>query len=162
VRLRHAFAAALVFLSLPVAAAAQDPSRQALEASAGYAAFVDDSPIEHVSVGGSWRVRLSERLTLGPEVVYMRGPGSDRDVFLTGRVVLDANPGARAVLYLVADGGMMLHGDDFLDSWVTEGAGSVGGGVRFDINDRFYIAPEVRIGWEPHVRATATVGWRLK
>lgn len=148
-------------LILPSVSHAQD-RRAAIEGLAGYAAFLDESPIEHFTAGLSWQWRLSPRVTVGPEFVFMRGPGSDRDLFFTGKIVVEAAPAARASLYIVADGGLMLFHSDFLmDSfWVKEGAVSFGSGVRIRLTDRLYISPEVRIGWEPHVRGTIVVGWR--
>jgi hypothetical protein len=145
-------------------AAAQEPPRPSIEFASGYAGFVDESPVNHFTLGGGWRWHATRRLSLGPEIVYMQGPHADRDLFLTARLVLDSMPAARASLYFVADGGIMLHRDGFLQGtgWYKEGAGSFGGGVRIDVTDRVYVAPEVRIGWEPHVRATVVVGWRLR
>ena len=154
----------LFFTFLPAILAAQD-SRSTVEVSGGYAGFVDEATIDHGTLGAGWRWRVTPRLSLGPEIVYMRGPGADRDVFLTGKLVLYATPASRASLYFVADGGMMLHRNDFFRTgveWFKEGAVSFGGGVRINATDRVYVSPEVRIGWEPHVRATVIVGWRLK
>jgi hypothetical protein len=50
---------------------------------------------------------------------------------------------------------------DFLGGPYYEGSFTGGGGVRFNVNDRWYVAPEARIGWEPHIRITGTVGYRL-
>ena len=92
----------------------------------------------------------------------MRGPDDDRDVFLTGKVIVDFMPGRLVSPYFVADAGAMLHGDRFLSGpyWSSEGAVSGGGGVRINVSPRVSIAPEFRIGWEPHMRIGALVTWR--
>ena len=92
----------------------------------------------------------------------MRGPDDDRDVFLTGKVIVHFMPGRVVSPYFVADAGAMLHGDRFPRGayWSSEGAVSAGGGVRINVSPRVSIAPEVRLGWEPHMRIGALVTWR--
>ena len=63
---------------------AQDRPPPAAELVAGWAGFVDDAMIHHGVVGGSIRWYLSPRVSVGPELVYMKGPGRDRDFFATG------------------------------------------------------------------------------
>ena len=161
-RVMEALGLTAVLLGIPAIAQAQDARRQAIEASGGYAVFVDEAPIHHSVIGGAWLWQATPRIGIGPELVYMRGPGSDRDLFLTGKVVMQATPDAAASLYFVADGGVMFHRAALPRGplWVREGAVSFGGGVRINVTDNVYVAPEVRIGWELHARATVTVGWR--
>ena len=154
----------LGLLALPGAVLAQEQTRSVLEVTGGYAGFVDDATIEHVTIGTAWRWNVGPRFSLGPEIVYMRGPGGDRDVFVTGKVLIDFLPSRSVSPYFVADGGLMLHRDSFAFSsayWSNEGAVSFGGGARVDVTPRMFIAPEVRIGWEPHVRVSVNVGWRM-
>ena len=63
-----------------------------LEFLAGYAGFVDDATIDHTIFGAAARVYLTPRVAIGPELVYMRGPNSDRDLFLTGNMTFDVIP----------------------------------------------------------------------
>jgi hypothetical protein len=81
----------LMFLVAAVPAAAQTSTRQttAAEVSGGYAGFVDESFIGHSVAGASARIHLSPRISVGPEIVYMRGPGFDRDLFFTGNLTFD-------------------------------------------------------------------------
>lgn len=159
----RAFLVVFVFLTLPAAAAAQEAPRSAVDLSAGYAGFVDESLINHFTVGGGWRWQATRRVSLGPEIVFMRGPRGDRDVFLTGKLVVDLAPGSRIQPYLVADGGVFFHRDQFLSGpfWSREGAVSGGAGVRVPLTDRVFAGAEFRVGWETHVRITGMLGWRL-
>ena len=59
-------------------------ARPAVEFLAGYAGFADDATIDHAIAGVAARVYLTPRLAIGPEAVYMWGPRSDRDLYLTG------------------------------------------------------------------------------
>lgn len=160
-----------LFLVLAAAPAAAQPADGAVaaEAVAGYAAFVDDSPIGHSVFGGSARVHLTPRLSVGPEAIYMRGPGLDRDLFVTANMTFDyiplreARPGAVGA-FVTAGGGAMRHQDGFgtttFASW--EGAVTGGAGVRVFLTDRIYALAEFRAGWELHYRVNGGVGIRLR
>ena len=137
----------------------------AAESLAGYAGFVDDATIDHTIWGAAARVYLTPRLAIGPELVYMRGPNSDRDLYLTGNLTFDVLPPRsgrprRVSPFLVAGGGFFQHRDRFgpFDFTSYEGAVTGGGGVRGWITDRVYAFGDVRFGWELHARANAGVG----
>jgi hypothetical protein len=157
----------LLVTALASPVAAQSRPAPAGEFTAGWAGFVDDATIDHATVGVAARWYVTPRLSIGPEVVYMVGPDSDRDLFFTGKLVFDILPpraGGRPVVpYVVADGGFFRHTGRVGTGTFTshEGAASGGGGVRFWLGDRVYVAPELRVGWELHTRVTATVGFRL-
>lgn len=137
----------------------------ALEFLAGYAGFVDDATIDHAIVGAAGRVYLTPRVAIGPEVVYMRGPDSDRDLFLTGNLTFDVLPPRngrlrRVTPFLVAGGGFFQHSDRFGASTFTssEGAFTAGGGVRGWMTRRVYALVDFRLGWELHARVNAGIG----
>jgi len=142
----------------------------AIDAIGGYAGFVDESLVDHAVFGASGRVHLSPRISIGPEVVYMRGPGFDRDLFVTGNLTFDflvaPSDARRGTVnpFLVAGGGLMRHSNRFGSNTFTSSEGAVtgGGGVRAWITDRVYALGEFRLGWEPHYRVTGGVGivWR--
>ena len=139
-----------------------------LEGSVGWAGFPDNSINHHGVLGGGTRFYFTPRLALGPEVVYMRGPGTDRDFMLTGNLTFDflrsgTTGPPRLNPYLVASGGLFQHRDGLRGGTFTsnEGAFTLGGGLRVFLTDKFYIAPEVRVGWELHFRSTLAVGFRF-
>jgi hypothetical protein len=164
----------VVFLMAAVPAAAQStgPSRPtaAVEVIGGYAGFIDESFVDHTVVGASARIHLSPRISVGPEVVYMRGPGFDRDLFVTGNLTFDllvlpvearrgtVNP------FLVVGAGLMRHSDRFGTTTFasSEGAVTGGGGLRVWLTDRVYALGEFRLGWEPHYRVTGGIGVRWR
>jgi hypothetical protein len=153
-------AAALLLVATP--AFAQSPGAAA-EVAAGYAGFVDDAYIDHFVIGGTTRFYLSPRISVGPELVYMRGPGEDRDLFVTGNVTFDVlSPRAerRVTPFLVVGGGFSRFSDRIgpNDFSSFEGAVTGGGGARIMLTDRLYALGEFRIGWEPHYRMTGGVG----
>jgi hypothetical protein len=134
----------------------------ALDATIGHASFVDDAGIPHSLGGGAVRVYLTPRLAVGPELVFMHGPGSDRDLLLNGTLTYDfIRPRRGAVSpYVAAGAGLFSHSDDFGSVTYTsrEGSFTGGGGVRVWITDRVYAAGDFRIGWEPHLRGAGVVG----
>lgn len=137
----------------------------AVEFLVGYAGFVDDATIDHSIFGAAGRVYLTPRLAIGPELVYMRGPNSDRDLFLTGNLTFDVMPPVqsrprRVTPFLVAGGGFFRHSDRVGSFSFTsyEGAFTAGGGVRGWITDRVHALADVRFGWELHTRVNAGIG----
>ena len=176
----HAGLALAVAVITVAPAAAQSSSRPpaAVEFLAGHAGFADDATIEHSVFGGAARVYLTPRLAVGPEVVYMRGPGDDRDLFVTGNVTFDLlsprTAGSRGSAprsrprrvspFLVAGAGASRHTDRFgpLAFASGEGAFTAGGGSRFWLGDRVYALVDFRIGWELHYRLNGGVGIALQ
>jgi hypothetical protein len=160
----------LALLASAATAAAQTTARPspAVEFTGGYAGFADEGIVGHSMFGGAARFYFSPRIGVGPEVQYMMGSGSHRDLMLTGNLTFDllsptGRTPRRVTPFLVVGGGLFRTTDSaFGDSFSSsEGGFTGGGGVRAWINDRTYVASEVRVGWEPHLRVTGTVGVRL-
>jgi hypothetical protein len=134
-------------------AAAQERPGPAIDVTAGWAGFVDESIIDHASAGVSARVFVTPRLSLGPELTYMIGPGTDRDLFMMGAVVYEwPLLAARVVPYVMGSAGAMRHRSRFGAFVGYTHAYAGGTGVRFRIADRVFAGGEVRLGIEPHFR----------
>lgn len=161
------FAAFLLVPGLATAQAARTGPAGAAEFTAGWAGFVDDAMINHGVAGGAARVYVTPWLSVGPEVVYMRGPRADRDLFVTGNVTIDLRGDrggtARVIPFVVAGAGLMRHSDRFGGRTFSssEGAFTAGGGVRGRVTDRVFVGAEFRAGWELHARVTGIVGVRF-
>jgi hypothetical protein len=149
---------------------AQPGAAPALEATAGWAGFVDDAMISHGIVGGSARWSITPRLSVGPEIVYMKGPRDDRDLFVTGNVTFDLIGASAArsglvVPYVLGGAGFFRHFDRFglqRQSFASnEGTFIAGGGARVWMTPRVYLGAEARVGWELHTRLAGTVGVQL-
>jgi hypothetical protein len=147
---------------------AQSGAAPAVEGTAGYAGFVDDAMIGHGLVGGSARWSVTPRLGIGPEITYMVGPGTDRDLFVTGNVTWDLvrrtapRPGL-VVPYVVGGAGFFRHSNRFGSTTFAsnEGTFTAGGGARVWVTPRVYVGGEARFGWELHTRVAGTVGVQL-
>jgi hypothetical protein len=149
-------------------ALAQPGAAPAVEVTAGYAGFVDDATISHGLVGGLARWSVTPRLSIGPEVIYMRGPRFDRDLFVTGNVTWDllarGVPRAGLVVpYVLGGAGFFRHFDRFgpLSFASNEGTFTAGAGARVWVAPRVYVGGEARVGWELHTRLAGTVGIQL-
>jgi hypothetical protein len=136
-----------------------------IEIFAGHAGFADDATIEHSVFGGAARVYLTPRISIGPEITYMRGPDADRDWFFLGNLTFDVrHPRSgrppRVSPFLIAGGGFFTHSDRVGTGIYTsgEGAFAAGGGTRVHITDRVYATGDFRIGWELHYRITGRLG----
>ena len=164
----------LLFLStLTSTAAAQSvdtapdvgPGTTAGEFSGGFTAFFDDGVIDHGGVGGSARIYVTPRLSVGPELVYMIGPGNDRDVLLFANLTVDLTKPrlgrvGRVEPYLVVGAGLLNHSNSF-GGYSSSGSSvtySWGGGARVWVARRIYVASDIRAGWTPNVRVMGTVG----
>jgi hypothetical protein len=159
----------IVALGLSAPAFAQSRPAASAEIQTGWAGFVDDAMIDHAAFGGAARVYLTPRLAVGPEVAYLRGPRSDRDLMVTGNLTFDilgprSGRPRRVTPFLTAGGGFERHSERFGPETFSlyEGAFTGGGGVRVWISDRVFGVIETRMGWEPHFRVTGGVGVALR
>lgn len=169
----HPVPTLFALLALGASAAAQTPTTgrpaPAGELAGGYAGFVDDATIDHGLMGGAIRWFLSPRISVGPELVYMIGPRTDRDLMLTGNVTIDfvapaAGRPAALTPFVVAGGGLFRHSQrlgphDFasVDPSFTAGAG-----FRARVSDRVAVGADFRIGWELHCRVAGLATVALK
>jgi len=141
-------------------AGAQDvrtQSRIELRASGGWIGFPDESMIHHV-LRASVRFSLAGRLGVEPELTYMIGPGADRDVVLAPVVSWEFGRG-KVRPYVLGAAGSLWHRDRF--SWGREYIASAGFGLRTQIDRRWSVSPEFRIGMWPHMEVKAAVGYRF-
>jgi hypothetical protein len=130
----------VAFLSLLIAVMAAPASAQtAVEVTGGMAGFVDDAVIGHGVIGVGTRTYVTPRLSIGPELVYMRGPGHGRELFVTANITYEfrqPNTRGRVVPFVVAGGGFMRHSNRFGP-----------------------IAGDWRLGWELHSRFAGLVAY---
>lgn len=152
-------------LAIAAPAAAQPPRPPAaIEIEAGSTGFADDGIAWEGTLGAAARFYVSPRVSIGPELTTIRG-GNHSHLVLTGNVVFDVrrpvNGRPAAVTpYVVVGGGMFRTRETFFDDAFvsSEGAFTVGGGVRALVGDRVTVGGDVRLGWEPHVRVAGHVG----
>lgn len=146
-----------------------DAPRVMVEGAGGWTGFADDSVIHHTLLGVAARYYLTRRISVGPELQHMVGPGSDRDTLLTGNIVVDllaptARRPRRTTPYLVVGGGLLRHTSRYRPSAAlrpftsTEGAATLGVGLRGWVSRRVFLGADARIGWEPHLRLAGLVG----
>lgn len=163
-RIRRLGCAVLVGLIAADAASAEQ-QHWAVDASAGYAGFVDDATKSYALVGGSLRRYLSTRVSIGPELVVMWGSDSvrDRAMMLTGNVVVDfgfSDPALARITPFLVGGIGAFWGRDIVRGgpyWSSDPAFTAGGGMRIDIGRRLGMAAEYRIGWELHQRLSGAL-----
>lgn len=160
-----AIACALVFLSVAQTRAQNPASAPELQFRLGWAAFIDESLIEHAAFGGSARIYLTPRLSVEPQFLYLRGSARDQDYLFVANVAYDLRkPGKRAVPYLVAGAGVIhtiLKPYPSASFEETGPTASAAAGVKFFLSKRVFVAPELRIGWEPIIQASASLGFVL-
>ena len=158
------FSLGCLLLCADPAAARQRPAGS-VEFSGGGYFFADETIVTEPFVGAAVRLYVSPLVSVGPEVVFV--PASHHShVILTGNLTIDlrnrANPMWEAITpFFVVGGGLFQTRADFFDrgrSVSSEGAFTIGAGVRARLGPRLTLGTEVRFGWEPHVRANAVLG----
>ena len=152
---------------------AQDKPRPIVEAVVGRSGFIDEGWDYFGTFGGGVRVFVTPRLAVGPEVAYLRGELDASNLTVTANVTFDflRDDGRRIVPYLVAGGGYLRQktlvgggpGSTALVPFTSsEGTMSAGIGARIALGSSLFVAPEVRLGWEPESRIAVTIGVRLR
>ena len=162
------FATILIASPLGRSASAQERPGPAVEFEAGALFFADDGVVTEGFVGGSARVYMLPRVSLGPEIAFIRGENHNH-LMLTGNVTFDlvtpVKGDPRLVTpFVVVGAGLFQTHESFLDNETftsREGAFTAGGGVRGLIGERMMLGVEARVGWELHVRVNAIVGVHL-
>jgi hypothetical protein len=157
--------AALLFWAQPLFA--QDRPAPAFDLAAGWAGFADDGIVSEVPIGGAFRFYLSPRVSIGPEVTLISGDSHAHQV-VTGNLTFDFRAPRNGIPvvtpFVVVGGGMFRTSEGFADRppfSATEGAFTVGGGIRAPLGDRVSGGIDARLGWEAHLRLTGFVSVSL-
>jgi Outer membrane protein beta-barrel domain len=138
----------------------------------GSATFGDD--IDHKVVGGAMRVYVTKRLSIEPEYLYLRHSENDQDQHFQPNVAYDfiKDSTGRLVVYGIGGVGVLHHQGDRLsfndfftgeprvvDTSFTTWTATAGVGAKIFVTKRLFVTPELRVGREPTVRATISVGY---
>ena len=130
-----------------------------VQGGAGWAAFPDEGPNNHVLAGGVFQAFLFRGFNIGAETFYWVGPGNDRDVTIMPLAGYEFKRSARVRPFVVGGVGVLLHSEGRY--WSHGGTFGGGAGFKISITDRLYVAPEFRLGWEPVLRTAVNFGYRL-
>jgi len=156
-----------ILVIVPHIARAQDRPAPAVDAAAGWVGFADDGIASETMVGAALRWYVSSRFAIGPEEIYIAGSNHSH-LMMTGNATFDLvapiNSRPRTITpFLVVGGGVFQTRENFRTETFrsSEGAFTLGGGVRVAASDRVTVGVDARIGWETHVRVNAVAGIRL-
>jgi hypothetical protein len=132
----------------------------------------DDRSYPHFVVGAATRIRITRRWSIEPEFNYMRRNSNDEDYIFQPNVVYEFHPsGTRVVPYLIGGVGVIRNKSVYRDTDFVTGApttydtsyttwtANAGGGLKVFISKNLFIAPEARLGSNPTVRATVSIGY---
>jgi len=151
-------------LLLWVSPAFSEPLAGAMElrGTVGYSNFLDENPLYHLVTGGSARFYVTNLLSVEPEFLLVYRSSQDLDFHFIPNVVFEfTKRESRFQPYAIGGAGLQRHreltGTGFY--WSNSWTGSAGIGTKIFLSDRLYVAPEFRLGLEPIVRITASVGY---
>jgi len=128
----------------------------------GYSNFLDEGPLHHLVTGGSARFYVTNRVAIEPEFLFMYRSRQDIDLYFIPNVVFDfTRRESRFQPYAIGGVGLQRHREltGIGYYWSNSWTGSAGIGTKIFLSDRLYVAPEFRLGLEPIVRITASVGY---
>jgi opacity protein-like surface antigen len=149
----------LIFLSLAACTFAETPRTVEVKGSVGYAGFEDES--NHVHVGGSVRFYVTPRFSVEPEFQYLRGSARHSDILFVPNLNWDFRASGRVIPYITGGLGWMrsTFGQFSPAFHHSEGFFQIGAGVKIRATDRWFIAPEFRLGTELHARTGVAIGY---
>jgi hypothetical protein len=176
VRLSICASAVLMTLLVTSHVVAQDSDSQPraeIKMIVGASDFGDDNEsYPHFVVGAATRIHISRHWSIEPEFNYMRRSSNDQDYVVQPNVVYEFNSrGDRVVPYLIGGVGVIrhksvFHGSDFVtgapvtfDTSYTTWSASAGAGLKVFVSKNLFVAPEARVGCQPTVRATVSIGY---
>ena len=148
-------------------ALAQNADRVELKGVVGTAGFLDSPTDYHAVIGGAARLYISPRFALEPEFTYMRASSQRQDYVFQMGVIWQFQHGSGLQPYLVAAAGVQHSRSRFpgaLREQFSSNAFTANGGVgaRIQLWNRFSISPEFRLGGEPIIRATVSLGYTFR
>ena len=135
------------------------PRKVEAKAMFGGAAFDDDTG--HTLVGGAVRAYVTKRISIEPEYLYLRNSNTDQDHLVGASVAYDfaTDRTQRLVAYAIGGVGILHHQSSFVSNDFTTWSASAGVGAKIFVTKRLFLSPEFRLGREPMVRATISVGY---
>jgi hypothetical protein len=165
--IRHAAAALMAVCFVPLLSLqAQENSSVDLRATFGMRNGITGDTCSNggqLMGGGSLRYHVSSRVSVGPEVLFVKQ--CDQQVFtfyhpqMTGMLHLAVDLGkGRVAPYLLGGAGFVRNRQfNGQSNYRAEFAG--GGGAKFFLSDRLFLAPEAQVGGRvSHFRITGAIG----
>jgi hypothetical protein len=149
----------LIFGLIATCAFGEAPRTIETKGSVGYAGFEDED--NHVHLGGSVRYYITPRFSIEPEFQYLRSSARHSDILLVPNWNWDFRATGRVIPYVTGGLGWMRSSfGQFRPTFhSSEGFFQVGAGVKIRANDRWFLAPEFRLGTELHARVGVAIGY---
>jgi hypothetical protein len=133
-----------------------------VKGSIGATSFVDESAENHLHTGVAARFYLTRRFSVEPEFQYLYQSSRHSDTVLAGNLGWDFRTG-RVVPYVSGGLGWMRSSFGISPKFSSnEGFIQLGGGLKIYVTDAWFVAPDVRVGWEPHVRVSVGIGYTFR
>jgi hypothetical protein len=140
-----------------------EPGQAEVRGIAGYAAFIDESFLDHVVAGGAAQFYLTRRFSVGPEVLFLHRDKFDKDLTVSANIAWDFLGRPRAQPYVAGHVGLLRHYGGFPGRRFATNSPEfgVGVGVKIALTRRLFVIPDFRMGTEPLFRATVGISYVL-
>ena len=134
-----------------------------LKGSIGATSFVDEDAENHLHTSVAGRIYLTRRFSVEPEFQYLNQSSRHDDLVLAGNLAWDFRTG-RVIPYVSGGlGWMRSRFKGFTPTFSSdEGFIQLGGGAKIYLTDSWFISPEARVGWEPHIRVSVGIGYTFR
>lgn len=156
--MRHVILVALFILAAVTAEAQR--GRVELRGDVGTTGFVDDGRDQHLLLGASLRAYVTNRLSFQPEYQFLNARDHSDSVFLANVAYDFRDSSRRVVPYVLVGAGVIQNRYARFTNTTSMFSGGVGAKIR--LHPRWYIAPDFRVGFEPHYRFSVGIGYVLR
>ena len=140
----------------------QKPNGPRMESKVIFGSVTFGEDIDHTTFGGAVRAYVTKRFSIETEYLYLRNGNNDQDHLVQPNVAYDfTDASSRLIPYVIGGVGVLHHEGTFFgnSNSFTTWTASAGVGAKIFFTKNLFVSPELRLGREPTLRTTVSVGY---